>query len=190
MQIFLLLPFRSERIFVRSWKFSPGMLVIGLLLFSCSEIESGPDSSLELEVQAVKMGLDPKDPGLSFAAALSSGLKDESVRKFVSDNIQDQFDGDLNFLYYTTKGKSLGGSNSKSITFEEALFGSQSNFRMTESPIDFDPLMQVALRGPEELLANFSEIEEDIPVLYLSPSQDLEADPFVPMITEGGALST
>ncbi|MCU0401814.1 MAG: hypothetical protein MUE75_12560 [Algoriphagus sp.] len=80
-------------------------------------------SGVALETQAVKLGLDPKDPGLNFAAALSNGLKDESVRKFVSENIQDQFDGDLNFLYYTTKGESLGGPNSKSITFEEALFG-------------------------------------------------------------------
>jgi len=183
-------PFRPVLNFVRIRKFSPRVLVIGLLLFSCSEIESVPDNPLELEAQAEKMGLDPKDPGLSFAAALSSGLKDESVRKFVSDNIQDQFDGDLNFLYYTTKGKSLGGSIAKSITFEEALFGSQSSFRMTESSLEFDPLMQIALRGPEELLVDFSEIEEGIPVLYLSPSQDLEADPFVPMITKGGVLST
>jgi hypothetical protein len=176
--------------FASRLKFSFRVFVIGLLLFSCSEIESVPGNPLELEAQAVKMGLDPKDPGLSFAAALSSGLKDESVRKFVSDNIQDQFDGDLNFLYYTTKGKSLGGSIAKSITFEEALFGSQSNFRMTTSSLEFDPLMQVALRGSEEQLVDFTGIEKNIPVLYLSPSQDLEADPFVPMITEGGALST
>ncbi len=182
-------PFRPVINFVSIRKFSPRVLVIGLLLFSCSEIETAPDNPLDLEAQAVKMGLDPKDPGLSFAAALSSGLKEESVRKFVSENIQDQFDGDLNFLYYTTKGKSLGGSSAKSITFEEALFGSQSSFRMTESSLEFDPLMQIALRGPEELLVDFSEIEESIPVLYLSPSQDLEADPFVPMITKGGVLS-
>lgn len=188
----ILLPstFPAEMNFASRLKFSFRVFVIGLLLFSCSEIESVPGNPLELEAQAVKMGLDPKDPGLSFAAALSSGLKDKSVRKFVSDNIQDQFDGDLNFLYYTTKGKSLGGSIAKSITFEEALFGSQSNFRMTTSSLEFDPLMQVALRGSEEQLVDFTGIEENIPVLYLSPSQDLEADPFVPMITEGGALST
>ena len=182
--------FRAEMNFASRLKFSLRVFVIGLLLFSCSEIESVPDNPLELEAQAVKMGLDPKDLGLSFAAALSSGLKDESVRKFVSDNIQDQFDGDLNFLYYTTKGKSLGGSIAKSITFEEALFGSKSNFRMTTSSLEFDPLMQVALRGSEEQLVDFTGIEENTPVLYLSPSQDLETDPFVPMITEGGALST
>ena len=134
-------PFRPVINFVSIRKFSPRVLVIGLLLFSCSEIETAPDNPLDLEAQAVKMGLDPKDPGLSFAAALSSGLKEESVRKFVSENIQDQFDGELNFLYYTTKGKSLGGSSAKSITFEEALFGSQSSFRMTESSLEFDPLM-------------------------------------------------
>jgi hypothetical protein len=50
--------------------------------------------------------------------------------------------------------------------------------------------MQVALRGSEEQLVDFTGIEENTPVLYLSPSQDLETDPFVPMITEGGALST
>ena len=49
--------------------------------------------------------------------------------------------------------------------------------------------MQVALRGPEEQLANFTDIEGDIPVLYVSPSQDLEADPIVPMITENGEVS-
>lgn len=160
-----------------------------MLLFSCSEFESVPDAQVALETQAVKLGLDPKDPGLNFAAALSNGLKDESVRKFVSENIQDQFDGDLNFLYYTTKGESLGGPNSKSITFEEALFGSQSNFRTTEPSLEFDPLMQVALRGPEEQLIDFSEIEEGIPVLYIAPEQDLEANPFVPMISEDGSVS-
>lgn len=153
-------------------------------------MESVPDDPLASEAQALKMGSNPKDPGLSFAKALAIGLKDESVRRFVSGNIQDQFDGDLNFLYYTTKGKSIGGPLSKSITFEEALFGSQSNFRMTTSSLEFDPLMQVALKGSEEQLVDFIGIEENIPVLYLSPSQDLEADPFVPMITEGGALST
>ena len=55
--------------------------------------------------------------------------------------------------------------------------------------MEFDPLMQVALRGPEEQLANFTDIEGDIPVLYVSPSQDLEADPIVPMITENGEVS-
>ncbi|WP_026951231.1 hypothetical protein [Algoriphagus mannitolivorans] len=152
-------------------------------------MESLPDSQLELEAKAEKLGLDPKDPGFRFASALSSGLKDEAVRKFVSENIQDQFDGDLNFLYYTTKGKSLGGPNSKSITFEEALFGSQSNFRTTEPSLEFDPLMQVALRGPEEQLIDFSEIDEGISVLYIAPGQDLKSNPIVPMITEGGEVS-
>jgi hypothetical protein len=165
------------------------VLMPGMLLFSCSEFESVPDAQVALETQAVKLGLDPKDPGLNFAAALSNGLKEESVRKFVSENIQDQFDGDLNFLYYTTKGESLGGPNSKSITFEEALFGSQSNFRTTEPSLEFDPLMQVALRGSEEQLIDFSEIEEGIPVLYIAPEQDLEANPFVPMISEDGSVS-
>lgn len=190
MHIFQTSPFRSAKIHLSGGKFFPWVLVVGLLFFSCSELESVPDDSLASEAQALKMGLNPKDPGLSFAKALAIGLKDESVRRFVSDNIQNQFDGDLNFLYYTTKGKSLGGPLSKSITFEEALFGSQSGFRMTASSLEFDPLMQIALRGPEELLVDFTGIEENIPVLYLSPSQDLEADPFVPMITEGGALST
>lgn len=175
--------------FVRKGKRIFPLVVSGLLLFSCSEMESVPDSQLALEAQAVKMGLDPKDPSLRFAAALSSGLKNESLRKFVSENIQDQFDGDLNFLYYTTKGQSIGGNNSKSITFEEALFGSQSNFRVANSSPEFDPLMQVALRGPEEQLINFTEIEGEIPVLYVSPSQDLETDPIVPMITENGEVS-
>ncbi|GMQ26987.1 hypothetical protein Aoki45_36700 [Algoriphagus sp. oki45] len=152
-------------------------------------MESVPDSQLALEAQAEKLGINPKDPGLRFAAALGNGLQEESIRKFVSENIQDQFDGDLNFLYYTTKGESLGGPNSKSITFEEALFGSQSNFRTTEPSLEFDPLMQVALRGPEERLIDFSEIEEGIPVLYIAPEQDLEANPFVPMISEDGSVS-
>lgn len=152
-------------------------------------MEPLPDSQLELEAMAEKLGLDPKDPGLRFATALSSGLKDESLRKFVSENIQDQFDGDLNFLYYTTKGQSIGGAGAKSHTFEEALFGSQSHFRSTESALEFDPLMQVALRGPEEQLVNFTDIEGDIPVLYVSPSQDLEANPIVPMITQNGEVS-
>jgi hypothetical protein len=160
-----------------------------MLLFSCSEFESVPDAQVAFQTQAVKLGLDPKDPGLNFAAALSNGLKEESVRKFVSESIQDQFDGDLNFLYYTTKGESLGGPNSKSITFEEALFGSESNFRTTEPSLEFDPLMQVALRGAEEQLIDFSEIEEGIPVLYIAREQDLEANPFVPMISEDGSVS-
>lgn len=165
------------------------MFVSGLLLFSCSEMESVPDYQLALEAQAEKLGFDPSDPGLTFAAALSSGLRDESVRKFVSTNILDQFDGDLNFLYYTSKAQSLGGPNSKSVTFEEALFGTQSNFRVKEASLEFDPLMQVALRGPEELLLDFSEIEEGIPVLYIAPDQDLESNPIVPMITENGTVS-
>lgn len=151
-------------------------------------MESVPDYQLALEAQAEKLGFDPSDPGLTFAAALSSGLRDESVRKFVSTNILDQFDGDLNFLYYTSKAQSLGGPNSKSVTFEEALFGTQSNFRVKEASLEFDPLMQVALRGPEELLLDFSEIEEGIPVLYIAPDQDLESNPIVPMITENGTV--
>jgi hypothetical protein len=49
--------------------------------------------------------------------------------------------------------------------------------------------MQVALRGSEEQLIDFSEIEEGIPVLYIAPEQDLEANPFVPMISEDGSVS-
>lgn len=110
-------PFKGEWNFVRKRKRLFPMLLSGMLLFGCSEFESVPDAQVALETQAVKLGLDPKDPGLNFAAALANALSEESVRKFVSENVQDQFDGDLNFLYYTTKGQSLGGPNSKSITF-------------------------------------------------------------------------
>lgn len=182
-------PFNPEWNVVKTGKRILPVFVSGLLLFSCSEMESVPDYQLALEAQAEKLGFDPSDPGLTFAAALSSGLRDESVRKFVSTNILDQFDGDLNFLYFTTKAQSLGGPNSKSITFEEALFGTQSNFRVKEASLQFDPLMQVALRGPEERLIDFSEIEEGIPVLYIAPDQDLESNPIVPMITENGTVS-
>ncbi|WP_113922074.1 hypothetical protein [Cognataquiflexum aquatile] len=175
--------------FVRRGKKLFPVLISGLLLFSCSDFESTPDNQIALEAQAKKSGLDPNDPGLTFAAALSQGLKNESLRKFVSQNIQDQFDGDLNFLYFTTKSQSLGGPNSKSVTFEEALFGSQSNFRSQESNLEFDPLMQVALRGNDEQLIDFDEIDGDIPILYISPSQDLEDNPFVPMILSDGNVS-
>lgn len=164
-------------------------MMTGLLLFSCSEYETAPDNLIALEAQAKKSGLDPKDPGLSFAAALAKGLKDESVRKFVSDNIQDQFDGDLNFLYHTTKNKSLGGANAKSLTFEQALFGSQSNFRSTESSLEFDPLMQVALRGNDDQLLAMEDIDPNTPVLYISPNLDLKTNPIVPVINSAGEVS-
>ncbi|MCU0401813.1 MAG: hypothetical protein MUE75_12555 [Algoriphagus sp.] len=45
------------------------------------------------------------------------------------------------------------------------------------------------MRGPEEQLIDFSEIEEGIPVLYIAPEQDLEVNPFVPMISEDGSVS-
>lgn len=186
----LISPFKIEWNFVKSGKKFFPVLLSGVLLFSCSDFESVPDNLMALEAQAKKSGLDPNDSGLTFAAALSQGLKNESLRKFVSQNIQEQFDGDLNFLYLTTKNKSLGGPNSKALTFEEALFGNQSNFRSVESNLEFDPLMQVALRGNDEQLIKFDEIDDDVPVLFISPSQDLKENPFVPMILSDGEVST
>ncbi|MFC3417404.1 hypothetical protein [Algoriphagus hitonicola] len=54
--------------------------------------------------------------------------------------------------------------------------------------MDFDPLMQVALRGADEDLNAMNEIGEDIPVLYISPNQDLEENPIVPVFYASGEI--
>ncbi len=161
----------------------------GLMLFSCGDFESTPDDLLALEAQAKKSGLDPKEPGLIFAAALANGLKNENIRNFVFDKTQDQFDGDFNFLYFTEKDQSLGGPNSKSLTFAEAIFGDQSNFRSTESSLEFDPLMQVALRGNDNQLLSMEDLAPNTPVLYISPNQNLKTNPIVPAINSDGEVS-
>ncbi|WP_409680829.1 hypothetical protein [Algoriphagus aquaeductus] len=142
-----------------------------------------------MEAQAKKSGLDPKEPGLTFAAALANGLKNENIREFIFDKTQEQFDGDFNFLYYTEKDQSLGGPNSKSLTFSEAIFGDQSNFRSTESSLEFDPLMQEALRGNDDQLLAMEDIDPNTPVLYISPNQDLKTNPIVPIINSAGEVS-
>lgn len=142
-----------------------------------------------MEAQAKKSGLGPKEPGLTFAAALANGLKNENIREFIFDKTQDQFDGDFNFLYYTEKDQSLGGPNSRSLTFAEAVFGDQSNFRSTESGLEFDPLMQVALRGNEDQLLSMEDIDPDTPLLYISPNQDLKTNPLVPVINASGEVT-
>lgn len=161
----------------------------GMLIFSCSDFESAPENLLALEAQAKKSGLDPKEPGLTFAAALANGLKNENIREFIFDKTQEQFDGDFNFLYYTEKDQSLGGPNSKSLTFSEAIFGDQANFRSTESSLEFDPLMQVALRGNDDQLLAMEDIDPNTPVLYISPNQDLKNNPIVPVINSAGEVS-
>jgi hypothetical protein len=160
-----------------------------MLLFSCSDFELAPDNLMALEAQAKKSGLDPREPGLTFAAALANGLKNENIREFIFDKTQDQFDGDFNFLYYTEKDQSLGGPNSKSLTFSEAIFGDQSNFRSTESSLEFNPLMQVALRGNDDQLLSMDDIDPNTPVLYISPNQDLKTNPIVPVINSAGEVS-
>lgn len=165
------------------------VLLSGVLLFSCSDFESAPDNLIALEAQAKKSGLDPKEPGLTFAAALANGLKNENIREFIFDKTQEQFDGDFNFLYYTEKDQSLGVPNSKSLTFSEAIFGDQANFRSTESSLEFDPLMQVALRGNVDQLLSMEDVDPDTPVLYISPNQDLKTNPIVPVVNSAGVVS-
>ena len=142
-----------------------------------------------MESLAKKNSLDPEEPGFAFAIALSNGLKNEFVRTFVKENLQEEFDGDVNFLYYTAKDKSLGGENNRSLTFEEVLFGVSTNFKTTGLFLEFDPLMQIALRGGGEQLLNIDEIDVSIPVLYISPSQNLKENPVVPMITSNVVIS-
>lgn len=160
-----------------------------MLSFSCSDFESAPENLLALEAQAKKSGLDPTEPGLTFAAALANGLKNKNIREFIFDKTKEQFDGDFNFLYFTEKDQSLGGPNSKSLTFSEAIFGDQSNFRSTESSLEFDPLMQVALRGNDDQLLAMEDIDPNTPVLYISPNQDLKTNPIVPVINSAGEVS-
>ncbi len=141
-----------------------------------------------MEKIAKKSNINLNEPGLNFAASLANGLKSENLRTFVYDKIQEQFDGDFNFLYYTEKTSPIGGPNSKSITFEEALFGNQNNFKVNNSNLDFDPLMQVALRGADEDLVAMNEVGEGIPVFYISPNQDLEENPIVPVFYASGEI--
>lgn len=164
------------------------LITISLIYFSCSELEEPPQQIKELEKIAKKSNINLDEPGLNFAASLANGLKSENLRTFVYDKIQEQFDGDFNFLYYTEKTSPIGGPNSKSLTFEEALFGNQNNFKVNNSNLDFDPLMQVALRGEDEDLNAMNEIGEDIPVLYISPNQDLEENPIVPVFYASGEI--
>jgi hypothetical protein len=182
-------PFEIEWDFVKKGKKLFPLVISGLLLFSCSDFESTPDDLVALEAQAEKSGLDPKEPGLIFAAALANGLKNENIRSFVFDKTQDQFDGDFNFLYFIEKDRTLGGPNSKSLTFAEAIFGEKSNFRSTESSLEFDPLMQVALRGNDNQLLSMVDLDPNTPVLYISPNQDLKTNPIVPVINSDGEVS-
>jgi hypothetical protein len=163
-------------------------MLAGLLLVSCSELEDSPQQMKELERIAKKSQINLNDPGLTFASALASGLQDESLRSFVFDKTQEQFDGDFNFLYYTEKNTPVGGVNSKSMTFEEALFGESSRFKLSNSFTDFDPLMQVALRGEDEDLYSIESLGADVPVFYVSPDQDLEQNPTVPVFYPDGEV--
>ncbi len=140
----------------------------------------------ELERIAKKSQIDLNEPGLTFASALAAGLKDETLRSFVFDKTQEQFDGDFNFLYYTEKSTPVGGPNYKSVTFEEALFGDPNRFKISNTALDFDPLMQVALRGEEEDLFAIQSLGTDVPVFYISPDQDLDQNPIVPVFYPDG----
>jgi hypothetical protein len=157
-----------------------------LVLVSCSESEDSPQQMKELERIAKKSQIDLNEPGLTFASALAAGLKDETLRSFVFDKTQEQFDGDFNFLYYTEKSTPVGGTNSKSVTFEEALFGDPNRFKISNTALDFDPLMQVALRGEEEDLFAIQSLGTDVPVFYISPDQDLDQNPIVPVFYPDG----
>lgn len=159
------------------------------LAFSCSDLDSPPESLQALEKVAGQLGVDPNEPGLSFAAALANGLQNETLRQFVFDKTQEQFDGDFNFLYYTEKNENLGEPNSKSLTFQQALFGDQSNFRTTQSEFELDPLMQIALRGKDDQLLSMDNLDPNTPVLYISPDQVLDENPMVPVVHPTGEVS-
>jgi hypothetical protein len=166
-----------------------GFGIVGaMMLFSCTTPEDSPQQMKELERIAKKSQIDLNEPGLTFAAALAAGLKEETLRSFVFDKTQEQFDGDFNFLYYTEKSTPVGGPNSKSVTFEEALFGDPSRFKMSNTMLDFDPLMQVALRGEEEDLYAIQSLSDDVPVFYISPDQDLDQNPIVPVFYSDGEV--
>ena len=150
--------------------------------FSCNEADVLPDTQSEdaVTVQKVLQKDEERDAlYTSVARNLAAGLEDQSVRSFIQERVNDQFDGDYNFLVETSKDEELSvSSNGRSIpsTFGNILFDGESSpsERTTDDFLrsigELYPLMQVALPQLEIGSAESWDVAHDVPLVAFIPS--------------------
>ena len=152
------------------------------IAFSCNETEVLPDVQSEDAITVQKVLQKDEERNALYASAarnLASGLEDLNVRSFVRERVNEQFDGDYDFLVETSKYEQLPaspGSRTESLTFGDVLFQSEpsASGRTADDLLsmigELHPLMQVAL---PELAAGDAEswdMEQEVPLVAFVPS--------------------
>ncbi|MBC6408852.1 MAG: hypothetical protein GDA42_00055 [Ekhidna sp.] len=152
------------------------------IAFSCNETEVLPDVQSEDAITVQKVLQKDEERNALYASAarnLASGLEDLNVRSFVRERVNEQFDGDYDFLVETSKYEQLPaspGSRTESLTFGDVLFQSEpSASGRTAGDLlsmigKLHPLMQVALPQLEAGDAESWNIANEVPLVAFLPS--------------------
>ncbi|QDH78265.1 hypothetical protein FKX85_04115 [Echinicola soli] len=155
------------------------------LQFSCGTI---PDLVPPATPDQVQNVFDELDSRYVFASALSSILSDADIRKFIKAKVMEQFDGDYNFLYIQAKDEAIGGSALSGRTLKQALSETSAEKKPIFEHFEFDPLLQIAIRGIPGAAENWDPDTYQPLVLYIPEKTDPDKAPFLPAITPSGEL--
>ncbi len=150
-------------------------LAIGCQQFNL-EYPPPQGTGMDAEYQTVRDKL-----AVKFAHQLAASLKEPDMRRFIREEVLQQFDGDYNFLLGTHLNKPVRitepSGRVREVTFKEALFGPQpANARgsaddFLDSLQQYYPLLQIAVPELEKASAENWQIEDDIPLVAITPEE-------------------
>ncbi|MGB5976803.1 MAG: DUF3103 family protein, partial [Cyclobacteriaceae bacterium] len=126
------------------------------------------------------------DPGYNLAQSLAIALQSNDVRYFVKEKIDERFDGDANFLFALQKDQPIGGTNERTLSFSQALFGSSKANSRTLQNLQDDPLLQIALRKAPGVTKDWNPGSEQPIVVYLPYGTDTDQVRALPAFDQAG----
>ncbi len=138
-------------------------------------------TEVDAEYQTVRDKL-----AVKFAHQLAASLKEPDMRRFIREEVLQQFDGDYNFLLGTHLNKPVRitepSGRVREVTFKEALFDPQpANARSSaddflDSLQQYYPLLQIAVPELANASAETWDEENDLPLIAVIPrsTQGLE----------------
>lgn len=158
-------------------------LSLTILLLNC---QGTKDEVVKPEAALPEAEYSTQDAGYNLAQSLAVSLKSTEVRKFVKNKIDEHFDGDANFLFALEKDRPLSGTNSRSLTFSQILFGKGNANSRTLQKLKDDPLLQIALRKAPGVIKDWNPDSEQPIVVYLPYGTDTDLVSSLPAFDQQG----
>jgi hypothetical protein len=158
-------------------------LVVTAFLFGCQTVK---DEAVTPELVLPEAEYSTQDAGYNLAQSLAVALQSSEIRHFVKNKIDERFDGDANFLFALEKDKPLGGDNTRSLTFSQALFGASEANHRTLQHLQDDPLLQIALRKAPGVTKDWNPDNEHPIVVYLPYGTNIDQISSLPAFDQEG----